>query len=394
MVALTVAALRDGSAPTAISRLDAALGLAPGSSIDEAGLRTVRAVWRWRDGRAEDAREELRRLQQSNPDAAGVSLASAAFAVLDGQPEQGRAAAERARAAGAPAVVCDEVLATALLAAGKVTEAKSLLDPHVTGRTAAPSVWYLWAKCAQLAGDAQSVALARVELERTHEGGMFAGKLAGEGAERSGDPREAVANTRQALARNTGDCRLLATTISQYMEFGDLDAARPHAERLLARRPGHPLAHYALGTEALLGGYAERAEFHLARSADAAPNALVLNNLACARLELGRLEEARSGAKRAADIAPWHSQVWDTLSAVALRQGDLRVAEDAARQALVLAPALATSWLRLAEALIAAGGGEEALECVRQALSQARFAPSSKASERLQAARKAVELLE
>jgi tetratricopeptide (TPR) repeat protein len=179
--------------------------------------------------------------------------------------------------------------------------------------------------------------------------------------------RTALLHARAALAEEPSRVQLLAGVLRLCTQLGDYDTAQPVAERLLAIEPGHGLARYALGTQLLLKGDAKAAEAHLARAVEVAPDAAALNNLACARLRLGRTDEARRDAQATVELAAWHPETWDTLAAVAIAQNDVAAAQESVRQLLVLAPESATAWLRAAEAAAAAGNDGEARACLDRA---------------------------
>jgi tetratricopeptide (TPR) repeat protein len=370
--AKALAALGAGQAlgpttPEAADRVEAALRLVPKASGDAQRLRTVLAGLRWRDGNVEGGRQAYLEILKDRPDDVTALLGLAALEAASTGLEFATPLIDRARKAGAKPLECDQLQAMLCLDANDAVAARTVLRSHVERRVKSTTVWYLWGQAALQLRDAEGYALAQAELGRLPKARAASALLAAQEAESNGDLRTALLHARAALAEEPSRVQLLAGVLRLCTQLGDYDTAQPVAERLLAIEPGHGLARYALGTQLLLKGDAKAAEAHLARAVEVAPDAAALNNLACARLRLGRTDEARRDAQATVELAAWHPETWDTLAAVAIAQNDVAAAQESVRQLLVLAPESATAWLRAAEAAAAAGNDGEARACLDRA---------------------------
>lgn len=350
----------------AAANIAAALRLLPSGAPGTDQLQTVLAGLRLQAGDATAGRAAyaavLAKAPNDVPALLGMAVASASAGGLD----ESVAWIERARRVRADPLVCDILEAVLGVESGDAEAARTVLRPHVEKRVRNPMVWYLWGKAAVLASDSRSYAQAADELRRISGAGVPTALLAAAQAEHAGDLRTAAEHVRAALASAPANSRLVAHLVRLYVGVGDYEAAQPLAERLLAIEPDNGLARYALGTRLLLLGRHADAEVHLARALEGAPSVASLNNLACARMELGKLDEAQRDAAAATELAPWHPEAWDTLAAVALARRDDRAAEDAARQALALTPDSAAAWLRAGEVAAAQGRFDEARQCLRE----------------------------
>lgn len=354
----------EASSADASPRLEAALRLLPESSGAARRLRAVLAGLRWRDGDATWARLAFEALLAEDPGDVAVLLGMAAVAAGTEGLAGARPWVERARQAGAAPLLCDQLLATLALESGDAEAAREVLRPYVARRVPDGTVWFLWGKAALRLNDAQGMAQARQELERLPGPRGAAALLAAQAAEQAGDLDAALDHARSALNESPGNPRLLEDMLRLCLKRNDFAAAQPVAERLLSIEPGHGVARYALGTRLLMLGMPREAEPHLARAVEEAPTVETLNNLANARLSLGRQAEARKDAEAAVRFASWLPEAWDTLAAVALAQQDHQAALEAAREAVVRAPDAASTWLRAAEVAAATGDAAELRLCL------------------------------
>lgn len=119
---------------------------------------------------------------------------------------------------------------------------------------------------------------------------------------------------------------------------GRLDAARQHLEEALTSSPEDPRARHLAGVIALTTGALAEAERHFGAAVRCFPSgaeaAASWVGLGRARLPAGRLREALSCFRRAAEIAPGFGPAYSGQAAACCDLGDYRSAEDCARKAL------------------------------------------------------------
>ncbi len=337
------------------ARLEAARGLARPGSAEARVTELIGSAMQTRARNYKGARERYQRIIADAPDDRVALLGLAALEARAEGLAAGLPWIDRARQAGADAVLCDVLQATLCLEANQPGMARALLEPHIARRVRDPAIWALWGRVAIGLGDPEGFAVAVAELQRLPNTQRLASSLAAEAALHRGDLTEALRSTRRALTEDPGNPQLLSAMVLLCTNLGDYETARPYAERLLTRDPAHALARYALGTLHLLQDEPALAELHLARSAETAPSGEALNNLAYARLMLGRIELARLAVDAGLELLPDRPELWSTLAGIALAEGRPDASEAASRQALALAPDSADAALRLAAARHAVG---------------------------------------
>lgn len=366
LAAFAAGQMMGGGRQEALACVDAALRLSPESSRGAASLRTTAAGLKWFAGDPKGARESFLAILREKPANVGALLGLAALEA----PAKGLDAVvpliDQARKAGAPPLLCDPLHAALCLEAGDPAAARAILQTHVDQRARNTTVWYLCGWAALCLEDVRGYELAQAELRRLPNSRRLAESLASKAAMRAGDLPKALHHAKAALGEEPGNPGLLEGVLRLCIALGDYETGEPYAKSLLALDSGQALARYALGTQLLLKGDPAAAEPLLARSALSAPCAEALNNLACAQLQLNKLDAADVSAKAAVELAPGLAEVWDTVAAVALARGIPVEAEKAARQAQTLAPEAPDAWLRVAEALAAGGNLAEARLCVER----------------------------
>ncbi len=363
---LAAGQLLGGSGSEALARVDAALRLLPTASSKAQALRSSAASLQWLSGDATGGRKAYLDILEAKPTDINALLGLAVLEAAANGLEAALPLIDKARQAGAAPQLCDPLLATLYLEANAPAKAQTILQPYVRLNTHSTMVWYLWGWAAIALDDISSYERAQSELQRQPNSRGTSESLAYKAALATGDLPAALTHARAALSETPENLGMLEGVLRLFIELGDYDTAKPYAKTLLTLDTGHTLARYVLGTQLLLEGDAAAAEPLLARSASTAPGAETLNNLACAQLQLSKLDEASVNAKAAVELAPERAEIWDTVAAIAIAQERPTEAETAARQALLLNPDAPDASLRLAEALAAGGKHNEAQSCLDQ----------------------------
>ncbi len=361
---LAAGQLQSGGRSEALARVDAALRLLPTASSKTHALRATAASLQWLTGNAKGGRESYLAILEAKPADINALLGLAVLEAKESGLEAAVPLIDKARQVGATPLLCDQLQATLYLEANAPTAAQTILQPYVVQQTRIATVWYLWGWVAIALQDLPSYELAQTELQRLPNSRGSAESLASKAAMATGDLPKALLHAKAALSEMPENQGLLESVLRLCTTLGEYDTAKPFAKTLLTIDTGHALARYVLGTQLLLEGDAAAAEPLLARSASTARHADTLNNLACAQLQLNKLDEASVSAKAAFELAPERAEIWDTVAAVAIAQELPIEAESAARQALLLNPNAPDAWLRLAEAVAAGGNLEEAKLCL------------------------------
>ncbi len=366
LAVLAAGQLFSGGRYEALARVDAALRLLPNTSSGTQPLRATAANLQWLTGDAKGARESYLAILMKKPTDINALLGLAVLEATEGRLDDAVPLIDKARKAGAAPLLCDQLHATLCLEANAPAAARAILQPYVELRTRTTAVWYLWGWAALILQDAQGYELAQAELRRLPNSRGSAESLASKAAIGAGDLPTALLHAKAALSEMPSNLGMLETVLRLCTTLGDYETAEPYAKSLLAIDTGHALARYTLGSKLLLDGDATAAEPLLARSAATDPRAETLNNLACAQLQLNKLDDANVAAKAAIELAPERSEIWDTMAAIALARSLPLEAETAARQALLLNPNAPDAWLRVAEAVAAGGNLEEAKLCLER----------------------------
>ncbi len=151
-------------------------------------------------------------------------------------------------------------------------------------------------------------------------------------------------------------------------------------EHSLSVTEDNPQAERALGLALAKADLVDDAVRHYLRAVRWHVDALLLNNLALAVAEQGKLDEAAALLERALELKPGYALTQANLGTVRHRQGKVDEALDHFRRAIALDPTLAGGYLGLAGALAERGEIEQALANCRQAL---ELAPDDPAAQRL-----------
>ena len=143
-----------------------------------------------------------------------------------------------------------------------------------------------------------------------------------------------------ALAQMEPGDRLYRHTLSNVLELdfrlADKPSAREHARELLALDPDHPFANYILGSLALDTENWESAEDYLLHARETTSAFFVLNDLAVAQQQLGKIVEAEETALRAVAAGPDEYAPHDTLGYVLFAKGQTEAAMAEFERAQVL----------------------------------------------------------
>ena len=366
LAVLAAGQLMGGGQHEALARIDAALRLLPKNSSKTQTLQATAANLRWLNGDTVNARESYLTILKKTPTDINALLGLAVLEAAEGGLDAAIPLIDKARKAGAAPLLCDQLHATLCLEANAPAAARVILQPYVTQHTRSTAIWYLWGWALLSLQDLPGYEQAQAELRLLPNSRGLAESLASKAALQGGDLSTALLHAKAALSETPDNLGMLETVLRLCTTLGDYETAEPYAKSLLAIDSGHALARYALGSKLLLDGDATAAEPLLARSASTAPRPETLNNLACAQLQLNKLNEASVTAKAAVELAPERAEIWDTVAAVALAQGLPQEAETAARQALLLNPNAPAAWLRVAEAVAAKGNLSEAQSCLNR----------------------------
>lgn len=142
---------------------------------------------------------------------------------------------------------------------------------------------------------------------------------------------------REGVAEPIDPTPLLDSILRMDFNLLDKTSAERHAKELLRRVPGHVFANWILGSINLEREELEAAEAFLEKALASAPDAVyVLNDLAMAKLQLGRHEAAEALVRRSFQTTRELSGPWDTLGCVLLARDDAEGARDAFETALEL----------------------------------------------------------
>ncbi|GAC1551828.1 MAG: hypothetical protein NVS3B16_26600 [Vulcanimicrobiaceae bacterium] len=148
----------------------------------------------------------------------------------------------------------------------------------------------------------------------------------------------AAADFRRAIARDRAFLAARANLVAVLLAAGDLDAARPAADDLLAIAPESARALYARGIVALRAGDAATASLDFRKLLANDPHYAVAHyDLALAERKLGDLVAAEREVRAALALVPSYARASIALGAILLREGkrdDARTAfDDAVRTA-------------------------------------------------------------
>lgn len=332
-----------------------AFDLVPDASRDAELMRAAFANAHLAAGDVEGARTAYLAILARTPEdpaaLLGLSLVEAKRSGL----ETALPLVDRARAARVAPTVCAVFEAYLRLEAGDAAGSRATLHPIIQQRPKTAAVWHLWGLSAIGLQDAEAYDQAQQELARLPGTRGISALLAAHAAELANDERGAARHMQRASSESPSDLRLSEATLDLLSRTGDLAAALPLAERILAVDPAHALARHVIGTLRLTSGDAVQAEVHLARAAATRPTGETLNNLAWARLQLGKLEQARRDVEAATLASPGNGEAWDTMAAVELALAAPETALIAARKAMDLRGESVATWLRVAEAASACG---------------------------------------
>ena len=120
--------------------------------------------------------------------------------------------------------------------------------------------------------------------------------------------------------------RMLQHALSNVLELdfrlADKPAAREHAREMLALAPDHAFANYILGSLALDAEDWESAEDYLQHAREATETFFVLNDLAVAQQQLGKIDAAEETARLAVAAGPDEYAPHDTLGYILFAKGD------------------------------------------------------------------------
>lgn len=180
---------------------------------------------------------------------------------------------------------------------------------------------------------------------------------------------------RCALAMMPGQRDLIEIVLDLDLAMGDDASAERDANDLLRADDDNARAHFFLGTQALVHGDVETAEWHLRRSVVAGGGAEAWNNLAGLLQRRGDLDEAESCARQAVVKADKVAAYFDTLAAVLLDKGKTDEAKTVVEQARSLAPQDWQVAFTAARILKRAGQPEEARILLRQVLAHLEEMP-------------------
>lgn len=303
-----------------------------GGAVESLPLRTALIRLHLQRGQTEEAAraaEDLLAVQPEEP--AALGLAGQAF-LQAGKPERAVAAFERLAEKDPKALGPNLALASALSAAGETERARDVL----TG-----------AQAAHPKDSRPTVALVALEMQADR----YEPALAAIG--RLEETAPVVA------ARLRTELRL-----RQYQKTGEakaeLDQAIAALERIVAENPDEHQSRLLLGTALITLEDWAAAEPHFAALVEAFPDdALVLNNLAWIKSELGR-PDALDYARRAHAAAPNSPPVADTLGWLLVRDGKLDEGLSVLREAAAQAPDSPDIQYHLAVALQKSGEEAEA----------------------------------
>jgi len=272
--------------------------------------------------------------------------------VEDGSPERAlpyyRAALER-DPRFVPAL---RGLGSALLKAGKLGEAASLLEQ---------------ARAVDPRDTATLTELARARYE-------------------SGRREEAIAALEQALKIDPDLPEIHDTLGNFLLESGRLEPAEAAFREAIRRQPDLASAHNNLGNLLVARGRAAEAEFHFHRAVALAPSLAVARySLGALLASRGRFDEAEAQVAAALRLNPRFAEAHEIQGNLYARKGDWRRAAASYQQALRLRPQFGRARVGLALALAATGDPAGARSQLAQAASDADASVRSEAAELLRA---------
>lgn len=194
--------------------------------------------------------------------------------------------------------------------------ARRRLDPHLYNEVLDPSFWYVWGARGQIVANDYDVMRAHEVLAKFPERRILDTQLSAAAARGNGDAAAELSALRSCIGLQPGDLVALrrALVVQCLADPDDLVAADDHAERLLRRDAGFPLAHVVHGIWRLL-------------SPEAASNG--------ARAAERRAAEAAGHFARAARLLPPPTPRLDDLAA-RLRAGEDPGLTPEAARALIL----------------------------------------------------------
>jgi Tfp pilus assembly protein PilF len=157
---------------------------------------------------------------------------------------------------------------------------------------------------------------------------------------------------------------------AQAIDRGQADTADHHLSRLLRLHPEHAeVQRLAAGLHMLRGEHAQ-AIAALRRGLSTRPgDALSLNTLGAALIEMGDYDEAILALKRACELDATLASAWFNLGLACMRCMRITDAADALRQAVTLSPEQTTARVMLADMLRAQGRNDDAVDEYRSVLS-------------------------
>ncbi len=173
----------------------------------------------------------------------------------------------------------------------------------------------------------------------------------------------------QALrnARTPHVVPLLDSILRMDHALADKASALRHAREILHRAPDHGFANYIMGSLALEKEDYLSAEDYLSRSLKSEPTSVfVLNDLAIAKLKLGKIDEAETLVRRSFETDDQIYAAWDTLGSVLMARGEIDKAAEAFDTALKLNDKDLRVHLHIAQVHFQRGELEKSREIVRK----------------------------
>jgi tetratricopeptide (TPR) repeat protein len=165
--------------------------------------------------------------------------------------------------------------------------------------------------------------------------------------------KEGIPRLKAALEKNPeADGKFYFEMAEAYWGDQKPELAIPMYERAVEKLGDFLPAHHKLGLSLSRTGQPQRGVEVLERASALAADPTVLNDLALAYRQIGKINDALSALKKAVALEPDHPQAWNNLGGMLRESGDLAGAESAFRQALRAQPDFAAAHTNLANLLM------------------------------------------
>lgn len=338
-----------GDRQEAAGKIARALDAAP----DDSELHLMAGRFAMDNRELDTAKTHFDRVLALRPNHQTAMIAQAAVARDSGDDGAAAEWIDKANKAGKPSPVAVYFAAQISYDAGDIARAHELLQAVRKAGRNLPQIVRLDGLIAAHRGQTQT-AIGSLEdyMEMGGDGMLVRRVLAGQYIE-AGNDRRAWETLQPVLGRADADANVLALGARLADQFGDAQAAALQARATNAAKTAPPTAIMVEAGKAMRAGDWTKADTLYAPLLEESQSAVLLNNAANVKLQIGENEAAIALARRALALAPDDPGVLDTMGWVLLQTGGPR---SEAREHLTRARALAPQngeiyeHLRLAQA--------------------------------------------